>query len=156
MGRETITLIYPADARLDLPTRNPCTDEEKLNYRKLVDTGAEILLTDLSKSHFLNQSIVTGFDTKNNKVVKIEPAVVMLSKDFRSAMIFFDGATSVKCEDGSFIKLGLCESDDQLSLTSRIGNNFKISRLIDVVDLEEEIYQVLITRELSRGFESRK
>lgn len=155
---EKVTIIEcRPNERLMSKFNKPETDEEKRNFKRLQDSGAVKILTELRDKHTLYQrKNISGFDDKNHMVIQYEPAVVNIGKDFRSVGILFDGANDTRYEDGSFIRLDLSKSEDQMSLSYEIGDTDRISKTINITDLKDEMFKVLITRETSLDFVPRK
>ncbi|HNZ84428.1 MAG TPA: hypothetical protein PLE96_01240 [bacterium] len=139
--------ICPPDQRLVSPVREPVTDEEKINFQKLNDSGAVKLLSDMRDNQVVYQRKSESGEGKDGKTIKYEPAVVNVGRDFRSVGILFDGVTSSRYEDGSFVRFDLAEDDEFLSLSYDVSGIRKIDKRIRTADLADEMFKILLDRQ---------
>jgi hypothetical protein len=140
-------LVCPPDQRLVSPVREPVTPEEKINFQKLNDSGAVKLLSDMRDNQVVYQRKSESGEGKDGKTIKYEPAVVNVGKDFRSVGILFDGVTSSRYEDGSFVRFDLTENDELLSLSYDVGGTRKVNQEIRSADLADEMFKILLDRQ---------
>ena len=104
-------------------------------------------MSDMRDNQVVYQRKSESGEGKDGKTIKYEPAVVNVGRDFRSVGILFDGVTSSRYEDGSFVRFDLAEDDEFLSLSYDVSGIRKIDKRIRTADLADEMFKILLDRQ---------